>query len=680
MLQFLDFETESGADISKTGAWVYTRHPGFRVKCAAINGKLALDYYAPFSQRQALRDLALDPEAVWVAHNAFFERSVWLNYIEPKWDIPTPPIDRWRCSSARAQYFGLPGGLDAAAGSLGLGQKDKNGPKAMRLTGGKTPEQVPEAYDMLYRYCEQDTLLSKAVWEALPQLPSAVEAFVQAVWEADQIINTRGVFVDKRLVSCLIRVAAAARLKGNEEINRLTCGEIKTAGQVKALLNWLASEGLDLPNLQKATVDGALKVPVSRVVERALKIRQEVAQSTSSKFEALQRSLPNDCRLRGAYRVFGAHTHRWKSHGVQLQNLRRDVVDYDTYAPYLLAGPEIACQFINKPLEICGGFIRSCFRAEPGNSLLVVDYASIEQRLLSWVAGDKEKLAQYRQGIDQYLVAASGIYGREITKADKTERTIGKVATLALGYGGGAQAFLHMVDAYQLDMAPVTDRILSTASEAELDRAQEAYERITNSPGKDVVMTADIIKQRWRRDNPLVAGSLRSGGLWKSLEEAALRAVNTGGGETHGVRFRLIQRGRFLEMLTPTGISMYYPYPKIQEEMAPWSDDPEAPPTMVKRIKYLKILDSGAAKEDATYGGKLTENLIQCMSWALTADAIVRLEKAGYKVVMHTHDEVVCEADPEKSLESMIELMRTDKLKGLPLEFSGWKAERYGKE
>lgn len=335
--------------------------------------------------------------------------------------------------------------------------------------------------------------------------------------------------------------------------------------------------------------------------------------------------------------------------------------------------------FHGSPMTVLADCMRGFIVAAPGHDLLASDFSAIEARVLAWLAGQEDILDVFRSGDDIYCHEASPIYGRTITKADKNERQVGKVAVLALGYGGGIGAFGTMARGYNLDLEPVFDGLKDGFSEVEIENAELAYAsykgRVSQPLGREAGFAADIIKQRWRKKNSEIVR------YWNDLEDAAIHAVNASGRVRRGtgpegrdVWYKAA--GSFLWCKLPSGRVLCYPYPKVEEIETPWGSRKTG-------LTYMTVDGiTGKWARTKTYGGKLAENVTQAVARDLLAESMIRLEDAGYPVVMHVHDEVVCEM-PEGagSVDEMERIMTVVPpwAAGLPIAAEGWRGKRYRK-
>lgn len=383
-------------------------------------------------------------------------------------------------------------------------------------------------------------------------------------------------------------------------------------------------------------------------VRTVLEARLAVARVTGGKAAALQRRVCADGRLRGSLVYWGAHTGRWTGRGFQPQNLPRPVkgLPVDAWAP---DAPALA-EELDVPLaDVLGSMLRGVLVAPDGWQLAIVDYASVEARGLLWLAGDEDGLEVYRRGEDPYIRAAAGIFEIPEAEVTSTQRQAGKVAVLACGYQGGVGAFARMAGAYGLDTS-----------------------------GLDVQGIVDA----WRDQYPLVAGrrkgrwetpdgrwvTTRKGGLWQDVRGAAW-AVTRGAPPMVVGRCEWSLVDGHLVCTLPSGRPLVYRDARVEEVDSAWGG----------RVQGLTY--AGPRGRTSTYGGKLVENLTQAVCRDLLADALVRLEAQGVRVVMHVHDEIIAEVQGPEGLRAVEAAMLAAPAwaAGFPIGVEGHLAARYGK-
>lgn len=689
----LDFESRSKADIWSCGAYKYSQDPSTEVLCLAYtinDGPVKLlnrSYFnwgvGPFSFDAGTReliDLAKNTEAIFVAHNAFFEQCIWKNILVPKFGFPEIPISRWRCTAAKALSHGLPKALSEVAKALGVEHlKDEDGKRIMlKMSKPRKPtkndpsewHEAPEDFEILYSYCADDVRCERDIDNALPEL-SEME---QRVWELDQKMNLNGIRVDLDLVEKALEFASIYSEKLNKRLHDITEGYVDKHTKRAAFLRWLSMNDVELPNFQAPTVRYALaNMELPDIVREALEIKISLAKSSVSKYEAFKNSTCDDGRLRDILVYHSASTGRWGGKIVQLQNLPRGNEKYTDAAAACIK--QLSLEDFEKLYPDVMGTLSSCIRSvlipDEGSSLDVADYSSIEARVVAWLAEQEDTLDIFRRGECVYCKEASGIFGRPITKKDKNERQVGKVAVLALGFGGGIGAFGTMANAYEMDLEPVYDIVYPSVSGYEYDSAEWAYnfykERVEEPLSAKAGIVSDIIKQRWRSNNPKIVG------YWKRIENAASEAVKNPGTlmTVNNVKFLYPVGHQFLYCALPSGRKLAYHKPEIRV-----SGGKEQLTHMTLYSQTKKYLRT------STYGGKLTENIVQGVARDVMAQGLLNIQKDGrYRPHLTVHDEAVTSGSKEEPIETL-EFLMCDLpawANGLPIAAEGWKGVRYKK-
>lgn len=636
----LDFETYSECDIRKAGAWAYSCHASTEVICMAysIDGAPPV-LWLPSMGAPAELFAALQRGAMLHAWNSFFELSIWRNVLE--W--PDLPISQMTDTAALASMLALPRALGDCGAALGIAAdqvKDKRGRyliqrlcKPYRGQRCRDPELLRE----LYAYCQQDVIAEQAI--AAKLLPISVNE--RAVWELDQKINIRGVYIDAAAVDDALHLIDVQTDRLNTEVYAITKGALENVSQRAKVMNYIAGLGYDMDCYTAGYIETVLKdANLPAQVRRLLEIRQQTGKTSTAKYQALKEIVTPDSRAHGLLMYHGASTGRWTGKHFQPQNLPRPSARFEgseAQAVELIRSrdADLLTMVFDDPMDALSGAIRGMITAPPGKRLLIADYSAIEARALPWLAGQHDVLDVFRSHGKIYEYTASQIYGlpwREIGK-DSPERFVGKVATLALGYGGGAKAFAGMAQNYGVDIP------------------EELAEKI---------------KTDWRKANDNIVR------FWWNCEAAALRAVQKPGVtfEERGVSFRVV-RG-FLFCKLPSGRLLAYYAPKI--EPGRFGND---------QVTYMGVNSVTRKWErQSTYGGKLVENITQAVARDVMASAMLRLHAAGYEIVLTVHDEIIAEADNdfgniEEFKRIMCELPTWTE--GLPLAASGFEAERYRK-
>lgn len=662
----IDFETYSACELRDRGLHNYATDPTTGVHCMAYawgDAGVAIwkGPHDPNSiQLSSVHDYVRKGGIVY-AHNAAFELAIWNEICVKRYGWPPLKPEQVRCTMAMCYAMGLPGALENAAPALGIDQRKDAAGKRVMLQLAKpradgtfwTPADAPEKFEQLYAYCKQDVETERALHHRLMELGDSE----QKLWQLDYTINNRGVQVDLPSIDRAIALVEAEQKRLNAEMLVATGGVVGKCTEVALLIKWIRSQGVELGGLAKADVLDALGgdgLPDS--VRRALELRREAAKSSTAKLVAMKARASSDGRVRNIHQFHGAATGRWAGRGIQTQNFPRGnlkpVEVGDAIAH--LHDREYLDVMYGAPMDVVASCLRGMLVPPRGHDLVAVDFSAIEARVLAWLAGQESVLDIFRTHGKIYEHAAAGIYRVPMDQVAKAQRQIGKVAVLALGYGGGVGAFQSMAKVYGVKVP-----------DAE----------------------ADEIKAAWRDAHQNIVR------YWRALEEAAMaattqtRAVYAGAAQ-RGVWFK--RSGSFLWCQLPSGRVLCYPYPDIRTVDTPWGEPKEALTymTVIDPNKKSKVLPdpsaSGSWQRISTYGGSLAENVTQAVARDLLACALFALERAGYPVVMHIHDEAVVEIPTscdDRTLERIEGLMTAAPAwaAGLPMAAEGWRAKRYQK-
>lgn len=445
----LDFETRSEVDIWKVGAWEYAAHPSTQILCMAYaidNGSVQL-----LPREHFLLDLpcpddlskAITEGSLITAHNAFFERCVWKHKLAPLtrnvlgWSWGWIRNHRWRCSMAKASACALPKGLKDVGEALGLKTiKSVEGKRIMlKLSKPRKPtknnpsiwHEDPEDFKKLYEYCKTDVDAERAVDKALPDLSDKE----QEVWFLDQIINERGVEIDRVAVDAALSIIDEYSIELKNEVFQLTNGYLDGVSRTARILKYLNLKGIKAENVQKITIDNLLKKEkLPDDVRRVLEIRRQLAKTSIKKYTSMKNATMSENRLRDTLLYHSATTGRWGGKLVQLQNLPRgNIKDTDTCVELIKRKNLGLLKFIyGDVMGAISSSIRGMIIAKPGHDLIVADYSAIEARVLLWLADDKAGLAKYRRDEDLYVDMAQIIYKKDNINED--ERWLGKKVVL----------------------------------------------------------------------------------------------------------------------------------------------------------------------------------------------------------------------------------------------------------
>lgn len=658
----IDLETYSSVPIKKTGAQRYIASPDFEILLFAYsldNQPVQVIDMASGEQVPTWLIQALySPDYIKNAYNAAFEFGCLSKVYGPL--IPA----QWRDTMLHSLYCGYAASLDAAGKAIGLSedkQKLNTGKALIRYfcvpckptksNGGRTrnlPHHDPARWNLFKEYNAQDVVTEMTIGNYLASRP--VPDFVQKQWETDLCINLRGVAVDMPFVEGALVMDAQVKTELMQEAKSISKLENPNSNpQIKGWLQKRLPDDFELSSVDKAAVIEILnRDDIAPDVRRVLKIRQELNKTSTKKYDAIKTCVCPDNRVRGLLQFYGANrTGRWAGRLVQVQNLPRTYTN-----PIEIARELVTDRKTNAVRLIYGNvsdtlsqLIRTAFVASPGNVLIDADFSAIEARVISWLAGEKWRLDVFKSHGKIYEASASQMFGVPIERIKKGNpeyalRAKGKVAELALGYQGGRGALIAMG---ALNMG---------LSESELP---------------------DIVK-RWRASNSHIQN------LWYEVDDAAKDVIQNGG--CRRVKCLLLTREydsrtgtHSFTIMLPSGRKLYYNSPFIGvNDMG----NPE--------IMYMGVGENNKWGHIKTYGGKLVENCVQAIARDCLAEAIERLEAAGFPIVFHVHDEVVIDikpfADDETMLDSVVQIMRQPPAWGqdIPLNADGWVGDFFTKD
>lgn len=649
----IDIETFSGIDIKKAGLYRYVQSPDFEILLFAYSINGSPTQIVDLAQGEEIpKEIVIamgDSNVTKHAYNAAFEWYCLSKFFNT-------PLNQWRDTQFHGLYCGFPMGLDGVGKAIGLAQDKRKmnvGKSLIRLfctptkptkkNGGRTrtlPHHEPEKWQLFKEYCIQDVEVEKEVDRRLENFP--IPEAEQRLWELDQRINVRGVAINQKLVDGALYTHDSVTSSLTEEAIEIT--GLNNPNSAQQLTKWLSEKGIEVENLQKETVSNLIETTEGEV-KRALEIRQELSKTSIKKYRAMKEAVGEDNRVRGLLQFYGANrTGRWAGRLVQVQNLPKNQMATLSLARQLVMERKVdALKMIygNVP-DTLSQLIRTTFIPSEGNTLLVSDFSAIEARVIAWLAGEQWRLDVFNTHGKIYEASASQMFGvpLELIKKGNPEyelRSKGKVAELALGYQGSKGALINMG---ALNMG---------LSEEELP---------------------DIVR-RWRSSNRRIVD------LWYSLENAALSVMRTG--QPVGVKGLILARESdikngldFLTVTLPSGRKLFYVKPFLANN----DFGKEA-------IHYFGMnQESKKWEKISTYGGKLTENIIQAIARDCLAETLIRLENAGLQTVMHVHDEAVLDAPKDISLEAVTDLMGEpiSWAPGLPLTADGFETEYYMKD
>lgn len=659
----IDIETKSSVDIGKAGLYRYAQSEDFEVLLFAYqmdDGEVELVDLAQGEQIPENVQLMLkDATVVKHAYNAAFE---WYCLNRAGYETP---LEQWRCTMIHGLYCGYTAGLDAAGKAIGLPQdkqKLTTGKALIRYfcvpckptksNGNRTwnlPRHAPEKWELFKEYCKQDVVTEHAILKRLNYFPVPEEE--QELWQQDIRMNAFGVRVDSKLIEGALTIDGVSGAELTEEAINIT--GLQNPNSTVQLKAWVEKElsdrlevDVELPGLRKEDVSMLLeRNDLPKEIRRVLEIRQQLGKTSIKKYVAMKTAKGADERVRGLTQYYGANrTGRWAGRLVQLQNLPRNYLKTLDYARQLVKEKNydgIRFLYGNVP-DTLSQLIRTAFIPSEGHKFVVADFSAIEARVIAWLAGEQWVNEVFATHGKIYEATASQMFHVPIEKIVKGNpeyslRQKGKVATLALGYQGGTAALIAM-GALNMGLA-----------EEELP---------------------DIV-QRWRNANPRIRD------LWYAVEQAALTTMQTAQPQgINGLIFRyegeLMYGQSFLTVQLPSGRKLFYPKPFLKEnqfgKMA---------------IHYYTVGQQTKKWEVAsTYGGKMTENIVQAIARDCLAETLRRIEQLGLQVVFHVHDEVIIDAPMEVTVEQICDLMAEpiSWAPGLLLKGAGFESSYYMKD
>lgn len=663
----IDIETYSSVDIKKSGLYKYVQSPDFQILLFAYkvdDGPVQIidltttKYNIP----PEVTALMFDKSVAKHAYNATFEwycLSKYFGLFGSDWLYKW--LEQWHCTMLQGAYLGYPMGLDALGTALNLPQNKRkmSAGKALinyfckpckptKSNGGRTrnmPHHEPEKWDLFKQYCMQDVVTENTILNMMSAFP--VPNDIQKQWELDARINANGVKLDRELID-------GALYCNNVITNELMDQAVQLTGlenpkSVSQLKKWLEDEtGEEISGLSKSKVQDLLDKDLKQEnVNRVLAIRQELGKSSVSKYTTMDKCICDDDRARGLLQFYGANrTGRWAGRFVQVQNLPRNYIGtLDLARKYIREKNVAALKLLygNVP-DTLSQLIRTAFIPSTGNKFVVADFSAIEARVIAWLAGEQWRLDVFNTHGKIYEASASSMFGVPMAKIKKgtpeySLRAKGKVAELALGYQGAAGALMAM-GALKMGL-----------NEDELPN----------------------IVNRWRKANPRIKD------LWYTCESAALEVMRTGTpvGINKGIifarEFDVTTGLDFFTVALPSGRKLYYPYPYLAEN--DFGKD---------ALHYYGVgQQSKKWSKQSTYGGKLTENIVQAIARDCLAETLKRLDYIGLQVVMHVHDEVIIDC-PEGSIstEEACKIMGEpiEWAEGLPLKAAGFEGDYYMKD
>lgn len=642
----IDIETYSSVDLITSGVYAYCNAPDFSILlfAYAFGGEevcvvdIANDEPLPEAIKKALTEETIKK----TAYNANFERVCIKTYFQMEL-----PITQWQCSAVWAAELGLPQTLEATAAILGLEQqKDTRGKaliqyfckpcKATKSNGGRTrnlPHHDKEKWDLFKQYCKQDVNVERAIKTKLSVFPLTERE--NKLWQTDQIINDRGVLTDVEMIKNAIKYNEVYQQKCKKKLQQLT--GLENPNSVSQLKQWIFEKtGVYYESLNKEAVNEIVAGEIQQYVKEVLRLRSDMAKTSTKKYEAAFRSICKDNRIRGLLQFYGANrTGRWAGRIVQVQNLPQNhLKDLNLARDLVKEGDyELFEMVYGKTPHILSELIRTMLISGEGRRFIVSDFSAIEARVLSYLAQEQWRIEVFQTHGKIYEASAAQMFHvpvESITKGNPL-RQKGKIAELALGYGGGIGALTSMG---ALKMGLLEEEL------------------------------PDLVEV-WRNANRNIVK------YWKTVEKAALNAIDEKPSKIHhGISFQKEKGILFIGL--PSGRRIAYVQPRVEKNQ--YGSD---------CMTYMGMNSSKKWSRISTFGGKLVENIVQAVARDCLAESILKLEKKGYEINFHVHDEVVINAPMHKgSLKEVTDIMGEEIhwAKGLPLKAEGYETTFYKKD
>ena len=644
----IDIETYCDIDLRKSGVYRYAEDDSFELLLFAVsvdNGPVTVYDLNKEKLPQDILETLVDDRVIKWAFNASFERiclSNWLKKYHPDFlsDGFLSPVS-WRCSMIWSAYLGLPLSLEGVGTVLKLkDQKMREGAdliryfcvpcKPTKVNGGRIrnlPRHAPDKWSTFIDYNKRDAEVELAIKERVKNFP--VPSFVWNEYHQDQIINDRGIGIDVDFVKATIKIDGESKAKIQEELKALT--GLENPNSVLQMIGWLREHGVTTDSLDKKAVKELLKT-ADETTAQVLKLRQQAAKSSVSKYQAMMNCVCKDGRARGMFQFYGANrTGRWAGRLVQLQNLPQNhLPDLEEARELFRKGDLEATELLYDTQDTLSQLIRTAFVPSEGKKFIVCDFSAIEARVLSHLSGERWRSKVFEEGKDIYCMSASQMFGVPVEKHGQNSelRQKGKIAELACGYGGSVGALKAMG---ALDMG----------------LTEEELQPLVNS---------------WRLANPNIVL------FWWDVDRAVKTAVkDLIPTSVHNIQFEVKSGILFINL--PSGRKLSYVKPKMGENQFGGESVTYEGTGTAKRWERLE-----------SYGPKFVENIVQAISRDILAYSIKQLK--DFKIVGHVHDEIIIECDQDQSLDEIATLMghAPDWISDINLRADGYECSFYQKD
>lgn len=683
-----DFETRSACDLKSAGLYRYFEDPTTEILC--------MSWCIGDGEVFGWRPDDPDPEPLLahirnggtvVAHNAAFERAGWRwlrRHGHAHW--PELPVEQQDCTQARGAALALPQSLDGLGAALGSPiQKDQAGyrlmmklckPRSVGADGTIVWRDDPAEHARNVAYCVQDTKTERAVDKIVPYLSEAEKR----LWILDQRMNERGVCLDIPMVTRALAAVKEAQKRADDKMWRLTEGAVSRCTEVAKIVAWINSKGVPCESVAQEEIEELLlgaQAMGRDDVEEVVALRRASAKGSTSKFKSMLASTCADGRSRGTLNYHGAGPGRWAGRLWQPQNLPRMDEPEEEWPQIecvlrILESTHTAADAVDAIESIVGSALlwlskalRSMLIAAKGKKFVGGDFSNIEGRISAWIAGEEWKVQAFRDydagtGPDLYKLTYAKSFGVDVAKVSKTDRAMGKVQELSLGYAGGVKAF---------------QKAAAKNNARQADKSKHVYATDER---------ADQLKHAWRDAHSNIVAA------WKELEDAAIEAVEAPGVIVSclGGKVRYQCANGFLYCCLPSGRVIAYAGPQVKWTTSDW----ETPEGKTKKIKKRQIfywgVDSSKGKkwcEGSLYGGLQFENVAQAIARDVLVDAMFRAEERGFEIVLTVHDELLCEVDDVTRITSYADELRDIMsvvpkwAPGLPIAATTWEGKRYEK-
>lgn len=743
-----DFETRSDVDLKTRGVWNYMASPHTLPLMASykIDGG-PTRRWRPGTPCPSDIVAHVAAGGMISAHNAAFERLLWQKVLTPRHGWPVARTEQFRCTAAVASALGLPRALDGLGDVLDLVvKKDKAGAALIRrfslprkpdkeirlrdteilalreagadegtiqhawdrwqrrIEGGpmfNEPADFPAEFEAFHDYCDVDVETEAEADHRMVPLST----FEQSVYTLDQMVNDRGIRIDRTSALAALELAEKAKKLLDKEMADATGGAVRKCSEPAKLIEWVNQQmtGGTSRMLAEAGVDGpmasAAKADILDLLEcddlpprvrRALELRQEAAKTSVSKLSAMLARADAESRVRHAFIYHKASTGRWQSVGVNFANLPRTRKAFEKAAldmsslfgafrtgePELL--PLLYGDDLGRPLHLISDALRGFLWAAPGHDFIQADYTSIEGAVIAWSSGEDWKVQAmhdiaadpslpdlYRRAAAQIMNTTTEI----VTKSHPLRQSVGKVSELALGFGGGVAAFHSMSLNYGVKLDPLFAPVWETASEERREKAIKRWEGAVKRGkekadvlSREAWVACELIKVGWRANNPAIAAG------WGAREAAVRDAIRNPGEVTKALKFSYVVKQGFLWCLLPSGRCLAYASPKLKDQVwvkvllgpEEWSESEVMDRELAERlalkgdvkiegktspaITALGVDKSGRRMQrEHLYGGILAENDTQAVARDILVNGMFKAEAAGYPIVLHVYDEMVAE-------------------------------------